>query len=612
MASRRYKREIAVFLFALLMILVKTLSFLSLTINESLFDADMGYLFSMLGDKIAFVCFPAMLLSFFFLFKGIGKYIYLFVIDLSVSLLFIFDIMYYYSYGTFLSLKFLTNPDTFNPLNKQIFSFNFEMLFFLLDIILLIILIVLFIIKDKKKLMTMKTTRHPLGFLCGMIIPLIYIFVIQLVTSVIPVWKSKAPVFKDAWSPATAMLHMSPLGYHSFDIFKTLTTNENPKLSLEDKDKLNEWYKYNKEALTDDNSVKGILKGKNVIYLQVESLESFIVGRSVDGQPITPYLSSIIPKSIYFPNIYDQTAFGNCADADFMVNTSILPLKDDNVLQKYPIKKIDTFSTILKRNEYSTMSSRPAAKLSFDWTTAHEKSLKFGEVKDIANRDRNTFLGNGTPDDEYLQQVAQEIKKMEKPFYAFTATITNQEPYKLPDDKKLLTLPEELTGESEGAILGNYFQTVRYTDEAIKHFMETLDKEGLLDDTVVVIYGDHGGITKHYKDELANFSFDNDYWKPDESKVPVIIYNKDLSAKTIPTFGGLIDLMPTISYLLGIEDDALKYTMGKNLLITDRDCVILPSGTLIGTPINDEEKAHFESAYDIAELHISTDFPYNR
>ena len=79
--------------------------------------------------------------------------------------------------------------------------------------------------------------------------------------------------------------------------------------------------------------------------------------------------------------------------------------------------------------------------------------------------------------------------------------------------------------------------------------------------------------------------------------------------------------MPTMSYLLGIEnDDALNYTMGKNLLKTDRDCVVLPikneetgaDVTIIGVPINDEEKKHFESAFDIAELHISTDFPYNR
>lgn len=614
MASRRYKREITVFLFALLMILVKTLSFLSLTLNESLFDADMGFLFKMLGDKIAFVCFPAMLLSFFFLFKGIGKYIYLFLVDLFVSVLFIFDIMYYYSYGTFWSFRFLTNSETFNPLDKSIFTFNFEMLFFILDIVLLIALITLFIIKDKKKLLELKTTRHPLGFMCSMVIPLTYILIIQLVTSVVPIWKSKAPVFQDAWSPATSMLHMSPLGYHTYDIFKSLSIKETPKLSSEDRSDITDWYKYNKEATSDYSHLEGTLKDKNVIYLQVESLESFIVGRSVSGQPITPYLSSILSNSIYFPNVYDQTAFGACADADFMANTSLLPLKNDNVLQRYPIRKLDTFSTMLKRNGYSTMSSRPAAKLSFDWMTSHERLLKFGEVKDIANRDRNTFLGKGTDDQEFLQLFAEEVKGMSAPFYAFTSTITNQEPYVLPDDKKLLELPDELKGEEDapGAILGNYFQSVRYTDEAIKNFMESLDESGVLDNTVVVIYGDHGGITKNYKDDLVDFSYDNDFWKADESKVPVFIYSKSLGTTTIPTSGGLIDLMPTMGYLLGIEDDSLKYTMGRNLLKTDRDCVILPDGTIIGRPLNDEEKLHYETAYDIAEKHISSDFPYNR
>lgn len=77
----------------------------------------------------------------------------------------------------------------------------------------------------------------------------------------------------------------------------------------------------------------------------------------------------------------------------------------------------------------------------------------------------------------------------------------------MPEDKKYLNLPKEL----DDNMLGKYFQSVRYTDEAIGKFIAELDKEGLLDNTVVMIYGDHCGVHKFYEQDIENAPLDGDW-----------------------------------------------------------------------------------------------------
>ena len=139
-------------------------------------------------------------------------------------------------------------------------------------------------------------------------------------------------------------------------------------------------------------------------------------------------------------------------------------------------------------------------------------------------------------------------------------------------------------------------------------FMDKLKEEGRFDDTVFVIYGDHAGPNKYYKEQLKDVNFDGNYWKLNEKKVPLIIYNPSIQGKTIETKGGLIDVMPTVSYLLGINDSGLRNVIGRNLLNTNRNIVALPEGEVAGKAKSQDELNHVKKSYDISTKIIRSDY----
>ncbi|MDZ5001173.1 LTA synthase family protein, partial [Clostridium perfringens] len=140
--------------------------------------------------------------------------------------------------------------------------------------------------------------------------------------------KGKIPgqsLFRLSWAPFQTFSDMSPLGYHGFDL--VYFTGRNKELTNSDINEVKTWLDNNKEIIP-DNEYKGMLEGKNLIAIQVESLENFVINKKVYGQEITPTLNKLLSQSLYFDNIYEQNNSGTSSDADLMVNTSIFPVRE--------------------------------------------------------------------------------------------------------------------------------------------------------------------------------------------------------------------------------------------------------------------------------------------
>ena len=147
----------------------------------------------------------------------------------------------------------------------------------------------------------------------------------------------------------------------------------------------------------------------------------------------------------------------------------------------------------------------------------------------------------------------------------------------------------------EGTVLGNYFKSVHYADEAIGQLLDDMDKEGLLDNTVIVIYGDHDAKIKkseyeyYYNyDYKTNSSYDksnpkyrefSDYEYEVNRKVPFIIWTKDKSVNIKNSnVGGMIDVLPTLGNLFGFSN---KYSLGHDLFSVKDNVVVFPDGNWI-------------------------------
>ncbi|MCC5434204.1 LTA synthase family protein [Clostridium perfringens] len=585
-----------------ILLVFKITVFCTMLKSNSGMELNLGFVYGLIDYKIIYLLFPLIFISFGFLFKRWGKFIYLYIVDLGISALLIFDLLYYRLYGTFPSIKFLIYPDLFNPLNKDLIFFRSRMLLFIIDLVLLPILYILFR-KYTKDWYFGKVKYRVIAFLLTFLVPSGCVLGKYYLYDVKDITNGEKGFLRVAWTPTSGIFRATPLGYHFFDIYKTLVLDKDIKLSNEEKQEVKNWLDANYENLP-DNQYKGELKGKNLVVLQIESLEDFVINKKIDGQEITPTLNSILKNSYYFPNIYEENLTGFSSDADLMVNTGMLPITNTATSFAYPSRTLTTLPSILEKNGYTTVSAHPEVAGSWNWGEVHHSLLKFQNSYTLYDFNEDEIIGLGISDKSYLTQLATKAGDLKQPFYLFTVTLTNHGPFEIDDAHTTIKIPSEI----EGTLIGQYFKTVRYTDEAIKMFMDKLKEEGRFDDTVFVIYGDHAGPNKYYKEQLKDVNFDGNYWKLNEKKVPLIIYNPSIQGKTIETKGGLIDVMPTVSYLLGINDGGLRNVIGRNLLNTNRNIVALPEGEVVGEAKSQDELNHVKQSYDISTKIIRSDY----
>ncbi|WP_097034192.1 LTA synthase family protein [Clostridium tertium] len=564
------------------------LSMLRTTNSSSINFSTMYFGVPAIGAHLVII---TLILSIMFLFKYKGKMWTALIIDAIITLLFMADIWYYRNNGTFLSIRHLLHPEIFNPIGKNLINFRPVDLLFVIDFIVFFILF-----KFDKLRKYNDNSRLSLRILKTVIVFSLSALIIFISHYIIDI-KGTIPgqsFLRLSWAPFQTFSDMSPLGYHGFDL--KYFVGRNKELSDSDINDVQSWINNNKEDIP-DNEYFGMLKGKNLIAIQVESLENFVINKKVYGQEITPTLNKLLSGSLYFDNIYEQNNSGTSSDCDLMVNTSIFPIRATSTFLTYPWTKYNSLQNILNNEGYTTISTHAELPGSWNWAEPH-KSFGADKLWDINEFNIDEVIGPGLSDESYLKQIADKIKSENQPFYTFIATLTSHGPFEMPEDKKLLDLPKEL----DDNMLGGYFQSVRYADEAIKLFIDELEKNGQLDNTVIMIYGDHGGVHKFYEEEIKDAPLNENWWQENDKKIPFIIYNKDLKATTISKAGGQVDFLPTISYLLGVERSKFDNTsMGRVLVNTNRNATILNNGDIIGTPKDSNEENHLKDVFKIAD-----------
>ncbi|NGU67655.1 LTA synthase family protein [Clostridium perfringens] len=585
-----------VFIFLVVVLQVKSMMLLSMLRTPGSASMNFGIMYFTPPAIWAHIAIVTLIASFVYLFKGKGRMWAAIVIDILVTILFIADIWYYRVNGTFLSIRHIIEPGIFNPIGKSLFNFKPIDLLFLLDFVILFLVYKFTGLKNVKYKSSLKTRL--IAFISVFGISAIVIGFGHYYLDIAK--KSDKVLFRIAWAPFQTFSDISPLGYHGYDIY--YYTNKEMTLTDAEKNEIKTWFDENKEDLP-DNKYKGMFEGKNLIAIQVESLENFVIGQKVYGQEITPNINKLLKNSLYFDNIKEQNNSGISSDCDLMVNTSMLPVRNGSTFFGYPWTEYNTLQDLLNSKGYNTISTHPEVPGNWNWAEAH-KSFKADKIWDASQFDQSEVIGLGMSDESYLKQIGDKLKNEKQPFYTFLVTLTSHGPFEVPEDKQYLNLPQDLNEN----MLGAYFQSVRYTDEAIGKFINQLKEEGLLENTVIMLYGDHCGVHKFYEDDIKESPLEGDWWKDNEKEIPFMIYNPSIQGETISKEGGQIDFLPTIAYLLGFNRDAFDSTaMGRVLVNTNRNAIILNDGEIVGNP-TPKEKAHLEKSFNIADMVIQGNY----
>ncbi len=572
--------------------------------NQSLIDMSRGI--KNITYMSICVAFLLIVVSLSFLAKNKGRLWLLLIINFLCSFLFSFDAVYIRASGNFLSTQLLRQTGNLNNLWDSIFAmFRPCDIIFYFDIpIIAVLLILTRKLYYSSPLYTSLKVRL-IAFFTIVILSIGYITANHIIIDIYGKDKNDF-IFYTHWNPAQTIRNTSPMGYHIYDSYVFFSDFRPYNISDKDKSEIQSWIDRKNEKLP-PNSYKGIYKGKNLLVLQVESLENFVIGNSVDGQEITPTLNKLLKNSIYFDNYYTQINEGTSSDADLMTNTSVFPVRKGSTFFRFPYTKYNSMPEILGKHGYNTKAIHPDNGEYWNWMEALD-NMGFQECIDSKSFSMDEVIFLGLSDGSFFRQVKDRIINQKAPFYNFMVTLTSHSPFEMPTRHQKLKLGENLADTR----LGGYFQSINYTDKCIGEFLEELDKSGTLDNTVLVIYGDHDSVHKYFNDEIQGIKPSQQWWLENDKKIPLIIYTKGQQPQTIHTTGGQIDLMPTLLYALGIDEKEYESTVfGRNLLNTKEDYVLLSNGEFRGK-IDEKKKTDMLMGLEYADKAIRSDFFKNR
>ncbi|GMQ57906.1 LTA synthase family protein [Vallitalea sediminicola] len=392
-----------------------------------------------------------------------------------------------------------------------------------------------------------------------------------------------------SWNPMNAdaikaVSNTEFLTYHINDIYtKVFGYKDNQVKSNETVDKVLNELEENRSL---DNKYIGIAKDKNLIVIQVESLQDFPINAYYEGQELTPNLNKLIKgDSLYFENYYQNIGRGNTSDAEFSTQNSIYPVIDGECYRLYQDNTFYGLPWIMRDQGYSTKVFH-GYEASFWNREAAYPNQGFEDYISLEDMELDEKIGFGLSDVSMFEQAAEHIEKMEKPFYSFLITLSCHHPYLLPEKYNTIQLNEY----DEGTVFGNYLQGVHYSDMAIGKFLDTLKEKGLYDDTIIAIYGDHHGLNckdaSNYECMTRYLGKEYDY--NEMLNIPLIINIPGSGVnETISTVGGQVDFLPTIANLLGVKIKN-EYILGQDIVNAKKGYVASVTYMLRGSFIADD------------------------
>ncbi|HEM3687633.1 TPA: LTA synthase family protein [Streptococcus suis] len=330
----------------------------------------------------------------------------------------------------------------------------------------------------------------------------------------------------------------------------------------------------------------GIAKGRNVIYLHLESLQQFVIDYklNVDGveYEVTPFLNSLYhsQSTLAFSNFFNQVKAGKTSDAETMIETSLFGLNQGSFMVQYGGSNTQQGAPyILSQNGGYTSAVFHGNSASFWNRNNTYKQWGYNYFFDQSYFSEATAENSfqyGLNDKIMFADSIQYLEHLQQPFYAKFITVSNHYPYtsSLIGDEigfPLADTPDET--------INGYFATANYLDDSIKAFFDYLKATGLYENSIIVLYGDHYGISNSRNPDLAPLiGKDSQTWSDFDNammqRVPYMIVVPGMTNGGISdTFGGEIDALPTLEHLLGIE--ANNYLqVGQDMLSSEHSQVV--------------------------------------
>lgn len=609
-------KEISIVLYLKTNVLFITFIIINLLNSWLLRIVTMGNMFSFKGmvSDLAFILTTG---SFAYLLKPKKQIKILMPLTIIMTAACVINAVYYENYVSFASFSLLSTASFLGEMDGNIVTG----LIHLKDIILIfppIVLLIVHVMLKKKNYYEKveRIERSKKRFLNTIILSAIMIF---LTFSMMQA--SDYSRLKKQWNREYLVQRFGIYVYQLNDAIKS-TQSKFTSMFGYDKaaKKVRDFYaakESNDEVKNQTNDYTNIFEGKNIIVIHAESIMTQDMTLSFNNRELTPNLNKLANEGLFFSNYYPQVSVGTSSDTEFTFNTSLLPASTGTVFVNYWKRTYEAIPNILKQKGYYSASMHANNASFWNRNVMHDTLGydKFYAKDSFDYSNDETIMGMGLSDKEFFNQATSKIKKINekhKNYYLTLITLSNHTPWDDEDkygdytvDYKYTELDEngntveKTLPYMEGTTLGRYFKSVHYADEAIGEFVNKLDEEGLLENTVLVIYGDHDAkiAKKEYK-YFYNYDFETGetYEKEDERYVDVDYYNYELNRKVpfiiwtkkssgnkilnqkIDKVMGMYDAMPTLANMFNFD---YKYGLGHDIFNVNENIVVFPNGNWV-------------------------------
>ncbi|WP_159722494.1 LTA synthase family protein [Enterococcus sp. CSURQ0835] len=329
----------------------------------------------------------------------------------------------------------------------------------------------------------------------------------------------------------------------------------------------------------------GLAKGRNVIYIHLESTQQFLIDYKLKDEngvehEVMPFVNSIYHNNdtFSFDNFFHQVKAGKTSDAETLMENSLFGLNQGSLFTQLGGK--NTFQAapnILKQEAGYTSAAFHGNSGNFWNRTETYKRLGYDHFFDSSYYDvnENNSFQYGLHDKPFFQQSVKYLEHLQQPFYSKFIAVSNHYPYsEFKNDEAGFPM-----ANTDDETINGYFATANYLDKAVEEFFNYLKASGLYDNSVIVMYGDHYGISNSRNSDLAELvGKDKSTWSNFDNaqmqRVPYMIHVPGTDKGGVNhTYGGEVDALPTLLHLLGV-DNSKNIQLGQDLLSPDNQQVV--------------------------------------
>lgn len=290
-----------------------------------------------------------------------------------------------------------------------------------------------------------------------------------------------------------------------------------------------------------ENDMSGLLAGKNLILVQLEAIDTWML------EDYMPALKAVKDQSVAFANHYTPAYItAGTFNTEFIVNTGLLPAATGTSTSVYTRNAFPSSLAHLFRDQGYTAESFHGS----EGTVYNRGSIHENLGYEAYHSGSDMGMPNYVMDSQLL--LAFDEMTDDAPFFTFIITYSGHGPYS--DENPIYQAHAAQAQAQAKRTDGNYVYAVAHameTDLFVENLMLELEDSGLLENTVVAFYADH------YNYYMLDDGLNMDIKGVDSLNLlqhtDFFIYSKDLEPRTVEKYTSSLDVLPTLANLFGLD-----------------------------------------------------------